>query len=88
MAQQDTIDTLRRAPVPAQKLLIDGAWQDGSGTPFAVTSPIDGSRLTTLEAATEADVERAVAAARLAFDSGVWSRAAPAARPLPSRTRP
>ncbi|MAY87828.1 MAG: aldehyde dehydrogenase [Pseudooceanicola sp.] len=59
---------------------MDGAWQDGSGTPFAVTSPIDGSRLTTLEAATEADVERAVAAARRAFDSGVWSRAAPAAR--------
>ncbi|TMV11938.1 aldehyde dehydrogenase family protein [Arenibacterium halophilum] len=74
------MNTLRRAPVPAQKLLIDGAWQDGSGTPFAVTSPIDGSRLTTLEAATEADVERAVAAARRAFDSGVWSRAAPAAR--------
>ncbi|MEC7258126.1 MAG: aldehyde dehydrogenase family protein [Pseudomonadota bacterium] len=74
------MDTLRRAPVPAQKLFIDGTWQAGSGTPFAVTSPIDGARLTTLETANAADVERAVSAARRAFGSGVWSRAAPAVR--------
>ncbi|MFN3145407.1 MAG: aldehyde dehydrogenase [Paracoccaceae bacterium] len=41
---------------------------------------MDGRQLTTIETATAADVERAVAAARAAFESGVWSRAAPAER--------
>ena len=36
--------------------------------------------MTTLETANAADVDRAVSAARRAFESGVWSRAAPAAR--------
>ncbi|WP_232825420.1 aldehyde dehydrogenase family protein [Albibacillus kandeliae] len=74
------MDTLRRIAVPPQKLFVEGAWQDGSGTPLAVTSPIDGSELTTLQGASEADVARAVAAARRAFDDGRWSRAAPAQR--------
>ncbi|MDE4190536.1 aldehyde dehydrogenase family protein [Phaeobacter gallaeciensis] len=63
-----------------QKLFLEGSWQAGSGTPCEVTSPIDGSVLTTLEGASAADVERAVAAARAAFEDGRWSRLAPAAR--------
>jgi len=45
-----------------------------------VVSPIDGSVLTTIESASAADVGRAVASARAAFEDGRWSRLAPAAR--------
>ena len=80
MVDQARIEQLRRMPVAPQKLFIGGRWQDGSGAPLAVTSPIDGSALTTLAGASAADVERAVASARTAFEDGRWSRAAPAAR--------
>ncbi|MEX0351233.1 MAG: aldehyde dehydrogenase [Paracoccaceae bacterium] len=63
-----------------QKLFLEGSWQEGTGTPLEVTSPIDGSVLTTLAGASAADVERAVASARAAFEDGRWSRMAPAAR--------
>ncbi|MEM7319850.1 MAG: aldehyde dehydrogenase family protein, partial [Pseudomonadota bacterium] len=74
------MNTLRRADVAPQKLFLEGSWQEGSGTPLEVTSPIDGSFLTTLDEATDADVNRAVVAARRAFEDGRWSRMAPAAR--------
>lgn len=45
-----------------------------------MVSPIDGTVLTTLEGASAADVDRAVASARRAFEDGRWSRRAPAAR--------
>lgn len=45
-----------------------------------MVSPIDGTVLTTLEGASAADVDRAVASARRAFEDGRWSRLAPAAR--------
>ena len=80
MAVQAQIDQLRRASVPPQKLYIAGAWQEGAGTPLDVTSPIDGSTLTTLASATSEDVDAAVRAARTAFEDGRWSRLAPAAR--------
>ncbi|WP_372611638.1 aldehyde dehydrogenase family protein [Aquicoccus sp.] len=41
---------------------------------------MDGAAFTTLERANAQDVDRAVAAARRAFDDGRWSRAAPAER--------
>lgn len=47
-----------------------------------MVSPIDGSVLTTLEGASAADVDRAVASARKAFEDGRWSRLAPAARKI------
>lgn len=80
MVDQARIDALRGATVPPQKLLVGGTWQAGSGAPEPVFSPIDGQALTTIETATAADVERAVAAARAAFEAGRWSRAAPAER--------
>lgn len=80
MTDQARIDALRAQAVPPQKLLIGGEWVDGAGEPLAVTSPIDGSALTTLAGASKADVDRAVAAARAAFEDGRWSRLAPAAR--------
>ncbi|WP_171207851.1 MULTISPECIES: aldehyde dehydrogenase family protein [unclassified Ruegeria] len=75
------IDTLRHQPVPDAKHVINGARVDASdGRTMPVISPIDGSTLTTLPKGTREDADRAVAAARLAFDDGRWSGLAPAAR--------
>ncbi|MHA6268190.1 aldehyde dehydrogenase [Aliiroseovarius sp. CAU 1755] len=74
------MNELRSHPVAPQNLYIDGAWEEGSGETQDVLSPIDGSTLTTIIRASALDVDRAVAAARRAFDDGRWSRAAPAHR--------
>jgi gamma-glutamyl-gamma-aminobutyraldehyde dehydrogenase len=80
MVEQALIDALRGASVPPQKLLIGGTWQEAAGGTLDVHSPIDGQRLTTIGRADKSDVDRAVAAARAAFDDGRWSRMAPAGR--------
>lgn len=77
---QADIDRLASAPVAPQKLLIEGKWLDGEGGETTVLSPINGKPLTTTAAASAADVGRAVASARAAFDDGRWSRMAPAGR--------
>ena len=77
---QADIDTLAAAPVPAGRLLIDGVWAEGGAAPLEVLSPINGQHLTTIASATKADVARATAAARRAFDDGRWSRQSPSAR--------
>ena len=77
---QAAIDRLAAAPVAPGRLLIEGEWQAGQGGENPVLSPIDGRQLTTLAAASHADVARACASARGAFEDGRWSRLAPAAR--------
>jgi gamma-glutamyl-gamma-aminobutyraldehyde dehydrogenase len=77
---QSDIDLIAQRPVAAGRLLIDGRWHEGEGTPSEVLSPIDGSVLTTLAAASADDVARAVASARASFEAGGWSRMAPAGR--------
>ena len=77
---QDQIDRLAALPVPPGRLLIDGKWEKGEDEPLQVNSPIDGSLLTTVESASAADVARATAAARQAFEDGRWSRTSPAQR--------
>ena len=54
-------------------LFIDGEFVEGTGDSFATISPSTENRITTVQSASDADVDRAVAAARRAFD-GVWSR--------------
>ncbi|MGD1878017.1 MAG: aldehyde dehydrogenase [Kiloniellaceae bacterium] len=51
-----------------------------SGKTFDCISPIDGKVLTQVAAGDKEDVDRAVKAARAAFEDGRWSRRAPAAR--------
>ena len=52
---------------------IDGAYADAAdGATFAAHSPIDGRKLADVAACGAADVDRAVAAARRAFEAGVW----------------
>jgi aldehyde dehydrogenase (NAD+) len=60
--------TATRAKVEPGKLLINGAWVDGSGKPFETINPASGEVLTQIAEATAADVDRAVQAAREAFD--------------------
>lgn len=51
-----------------------------SSETFATLNPASGKVLVEVAACGEKDVDRAVAAARNAFESGVWSKAAPAHR--------
>ncbi|MCE7885847.1 MAG: aldehyde dehydrogenase family protein, partial [Actinobacteria bacterium ATB1] len=57
------------------KLYIGGDWVDPVGTErIEVSSPHDGSALGSTPAASKEDIDRAVAAARTAFDEGPWPR--------------
>lgn len=59
---------------PRGRLFIDGRWRDASdGGRMDVIAPATGRKLTDVARATIADVDAAVAAARAAFGSGVWS---------------
>lgn len=81
MLQQSSIDDLRYKPIMPGKLLIDGTFRPAqSGETLTIRSPIDGSELTTIASAGEADVNDAVVAARRSFESGVWSKASPGER--------
>ena len=51
-----------------------------SGKTFAVLNPADASLLTRVPGSDRADIDRAVAAARLAFESGPWRRLTPSER--------
>lgn len=80
MTTQSEIDALRDAPVARARLLIGGTWCEGEAGESTVHSPLNGQPITTLAAGSAADTDRAVAAARAAFASGVWSRMAPSGR--------
>ncbi|SEO54798.1 aldehyde dehydrogenase family protein [Trujillonella endophytica] len=51
---------------------VAGRWAEGGST-FAVEDPAEESVLCEVEAASAADVDAAVAAARRSFDSGIWA---------------
>jgi acyl-CoA reductase-like NAD-dependent aldehyde dehydrogenase len=63
------------------KAFIDGEYVDAaSGETFDCVSPRSGSLLAAVAACDEVDVDAAVRGARKAFESGIWSRSAPAVR--------
>ena len=63
------------------QLLIDGKWVDSvGGGRIATVDPSSGAVVAELVDATAEDVDRAVKAARRAFDDGRWSNLAPAKR--------
>ncbi|MDT2033891.1 MAG: aldehyde dehydrogenase family protein [Planktomarina sp.] len=81
MINQSEIDILRQASVPVGQHLIDGKKVDASdGAQMDVISPIDGTVLTKIAAGQGLDVDKAVLAARTAFEDGRWSGLAPAVR--------
>ena len=53
---------------------LDGTWTRGSGGDADVVNPFDASVVARLDQAGPDDVDRAVAAARAAFDTGPWPR--------------
>src|SRR6202795_2132628 len=63
------------------KILIDNKWSDAaSGRTFDTYNPATGEVLATVAEGDKADIDRAVAAARKAFDSGPWRRMTPSER--------
>jgi len=72
-------DTL--APVKPAKLIIDGAAVDSaSGRTFATTNPATEQIITQVAEAGPEDIDRAVRAARKAFEGGPWPRMSAAQR--------
>jgi phenylacetaldehyde dehydrogenase len=62
-------------------MLIDGEQvQAASGKTFAVYNPATGGVIANVPEADRADVDLAVAAARRAFDGGVWAKVGPSGR--------
>jgi len=63
------------------KLWIDGAWTDTQdGRRMTVENPATGAPLAEVINAGRADVDRAVQAAKTAFNDGRWSKKTPADR--------
>ncbi|MEU5691846.1 aldehyde dehydrogenase [Actinosynnema sp. NPDC020468] len=63
------------------RLFVDGDWVAPAGDAvLAVVNPHTEQRIGQVPDSTPADVDRAVAAARAAFDSGPWRRTSPAER--------
>jgi predicted outer membrane repeat protein len=68
----------RRETVPTYRLYIDGAWTDASGgATYNLVNPATEEVIARVPNATRADLERAIVAARRAFDNGPWSRTTP-----------
>ena len=61
--------------ISASKLLINNRWVEaGSGKTFPTINPSTGEVITQVAEADAADVDKAVAAARAAFDNGPWRK--------------
>jgi len=65
----------RNVKIGPTKLLINGKWVDSaSGKTFPTINPSTGEVITQVAEANAADVDKAVAAARGAFDKGSWRK--------------
>jgi aldehyde dehydrogenase (NAD+) len=82
--EQNTLEISRRLSDflgGTKKLYIGGKWEESaSGKTFDTLNPATGEVLATLYEAGVEDVNRAVLAARKAFDEGPWSKMSAAAR--------
>jgi phenylacetaldehyde dehydrogenase len=77
-AQPDYSEAARKALAREPALFIDGEWVRSSHDKIiAVYDPSTGRQIASIADASDADVDRAVAAARTAFDDGRWSRLPP-----------
>src|SRR5260370_12495124 len=65
----------RNVKIGPTKLLINGKWVDSvSGKTFPTINPSTGEVITQVAESDAADVDKAVAAARAAFDKGAWRK--------------
>ena len=63
---------------PAYRQYVDGEWSDAnSGATFEVINPATEEVLARAPNSSRADLDRAIAAARRAFDDGPWARTTP-----------
>src|SRR6201986_2522706 len=73
-----TVEQFTAAP---RQLFINGQWVDAaSGKSFETPNPATGQTLATVAEGDAEDINRAVAAARAAFDDGPWGRITPSER--------
>ena len=64
-----------------RKLFINGQWTDAaSGKTFATPNPATGETLANIAEGDAEDIDRAVRAARTAFEDGPWGRMTPSDR--------
>jgi acyl-CoA reductase-like NAD-dependent aldehyde dehydrogenase len=67
--------------IPTYRLYIDGRWSDASGgATYDIVNPATEEVVARAPNGSAADMERAIAAARRAFDEGPWTRTTPADR--------
>jgi aldehyde dehydrogenase (NAD+) len=72
---------IRPPQVKNQQMLIGGKWVDSvSGKNFPTLNPATGETICNVAEGDKADVDKAVAAARKAFDSGPWPKMAASER--------
>jgi 4-guanidinobutyraldehyde dehydrogenase / NAD-dependent aldehyde dehydrogenase len=77
---QTVDDVLSQLSIRSQAF-VDGAYVDAaSGKTFDCVNPANGRVIASVAECDSTDVDRAVRGARAAFESGVWSRAAPKQR--------
>jgi aldehyde dehydrogenase (NAD+) len=68
----------RSGTTPRFRLYIDGAWSEASsGATYDLVNPATESVIAQAANASRADLERAITAARRAFDDGPWRRTTP-----------
>jgi phenylacetaldehyde dehydrogenase len=74
-------DNVTRFVSQKRKMLINGKWVEAaSGKTFPTYNPATGEVLAQVAEGDREDINRAVAAARAAFDSGPWSKMTPSER--------
>jgi phenylacetaldehyde dehydrogenase len=74
-------DNVSRFVAKTRQMFIDGKWVDAaSGKTFPTYNPATGEVLANVAEGDKEDINRAVAAARAAFDTGPWSKATPSKR--------
>jgi len=80
-AQPDYSEAAQKALARKPQLFIGGAWVDSTGdATIPVIDPSTGREVSRFVDATDQDADRAVAAARAAFDDGRWSNMPPIRR--------
>src|SRR6202167_2001672 len=74
-------DSVTRYVAKTRQMLINGKWVDAvSGKTFPTYNPATGEVLANVAEGDKEDINRAVAAARAAFDTGPWSKITPSQR--------
>ncbi|MRS99421.1 aldehyde dehydrogenase family protein [Ralstonia pickettii] len=74
MTTSATSGVPQRIAIPNGQLFIDGKWRDsGDGATMPVTDPTTEEQVTVVAKATADDVNAAVAAAKRAFEEGLWA---------------